>query len=58
MSILPSRTTFPELVDWFEEPFLTLRRYVVQPIRVDASAEAARGKDALAPARITGGAPT
>jgi len=26
---------FPDLVDWFEEPFLTLRPYLGQPIRVE-----------------------
>ena len=30
-----SRTIFPDLVDWFEEPFLTLRPYLAQPIRVE-----------------------
>ena len=39
MSILPRRTVFPDLVDWFEEPFLTLRPYLVQPIRVEEYAE-------------------
>jgi HSP20 family protein len=29
------RTIFPDLVDWFEEPFLTLRPYLAQPIRVE-----------------------
>jgi HSP20 family protein len=29
------RTLFPDLVDWFEEPFLTLRPYLAQPIRVE-----------------------
>ena len=38
MSILLHRdpkTIFPDLVDWFEEPFLTLRPYLGQPIRVE-----------------------
>jgi HSP20 family molecular chaperone IbpA len=26
---------FPDLVEWFEEPFLTLRPYLGQPIRVE-----------------------
>jgi HSP20 family molecular chaperone IbpA len=26
---------FPELVEWFEEPFLTLRPYLGQPIRIE-----------------------
>ena len=29
------RTMFPELVEWFEEPFLTLRPYLGQPIRIE-----------------------
>ena len=29
------RTMFPELVEWFEEPFLTLRPYLAQPIRIE-----------------------
>ena len=29
------RTIFPDLVDWFEAPFLTLRPYLAQPIRVE-----------------------
>jgi HSP20 family protein len=29
------KTIFPDLVDWFEEPFLTLRPYLGQPIRVE-----------------------
>jgi HSP20 family protein len=33
------RTFFPDLVDWFEEPFLTLRPYLGQPIRVEEYAE-------------------
>ena len=26
---------FPDLVEWFEEPFLTLRPYLAQPIRIE-----------------------
>jgi HSP20 family molecular chaperone IbpA len=33
---------FPELMDWFEEPFLTLRPYLAQPIRVEEYAEGNR----------------
>ena len=33
------RTIFPDLVDWFEEPFLTLRPYLAQPIRVEEYVE-------------------
>ncbi len=29
------RTTFPDLIEWFEEPFMTLRPYLAQPIRVE-----------------------
>jgi HSP20 family protein len=29
------KTVFPDLVDWFEAPFLTLRPYLAQPIRVE-----------------------
>jgi HSP20 family molecular chaperone IbpA len=29
------RTMFPDLIEWFEEPFLTLRPYLGQPIRVE-----------------------
>jgi HSP20 family protein len=38
MSILLHRdpkTILPDLVDWFEEPFITLRPYLGQPIRVE-----------------------
>ncbi len=31
------RTIVPDLIDWFEEPFLTLRPYLAQPIRVEDS---------------------
>jgi HSP20 family protein len=33
------KTIFPDLVDWFEEPFLTLRPYLGQPIRVEEYVE-------------------
>ena len=33
------RTIFPDLVDWFEEPFLTLRPYLGQPIKVEEYVE-------------------
>jgi HSP20 family protein len=33
------RTIFPDLVDWFEEPFLTVRPYLGQPIRVEEYVE-------------------
>lgn len=29
------RAMVPDLVDWFEEPFLTLRPYLGQPIRIE-----------------------
>lgn len=29
------RTVIPDFVDWFEEPFLTLRPYLGQPIRIE-----------------------
>jgi HSP20 family protein len=29
------KTMFPDLVDWFEAPFMTLRPYLAQPIRVE-----------------------
>ncbi len=29
------RTVFPNVVDWFEAPFLTLRPYLAQPIRIE-----------------------
>ena len=29
------RTMFPDFIDWFEEPFLTLRPYLGQPIRIE-----------------------
>ena len=29
------RAMFPELVEWFEEPFMTLRPYLAQAIRVE-----------------------
>ena len=33
------KSIVPDLVDWFEEPFLTLRPYLGQPIRVEEYAE-------------------
>jgi HSP20 family protein len=42
MSILLHRdpkTIVPDLVDWFEEPFLTLRPYLGQPIKVEEYVE-------------------
>lgn len=33
------RTILPDLVDWFEEPFVTLRPYLGQPIRVEEYVE-------------------
>lgn len=29
------KTILPDLVDWFEAPFMTLRPYLAQPIRVE-----------------------
>ncbi len=29
------RTVLPDFIDWFEEPFLTLRPYLGQPIRIE-----------------------
>ena len=29
------RTAIPDFLDWFEEPFLTLRPYLGQPIRIE-----------------------
>jgi HSP20 family protein len=29
------RTVVPDLIDWFEEPFVTLRPYLAKPIRVE-----------------------
>jgi len=36
------RTLLPDLVDWFEEPFVTLRPYLGQPIRVEEYVEGDR----------------
>jgi len=33
------KTIFPYLMGWFEEPFLTLRPYLTQPIRVEEYVE-------------------
>ena len=29
------RTVIPDFIDWFEEPFLTLKPYLGQPIRIE-----------------------
>jgi HSP20 family protein len=36
------RTVFPDVVDWFEAPFLTLRPYLAQPIRIEDRVEGDR----------------
>ena len=36
------KTIIPDLVDWFEEPFVTLRPYLTQPIRVEEYVEGDR----------------
>ena len=36
------RTIFPDLVEWFEEPFVTLRPYLAQPIRIEDFVEGDR----------------
>ncbi len=33
------KTVVPDLLDWFEAPFMTLRPYLAQPIRVEEYAE-------------------
>jgi len=33
------KTLFPDLIDWFEEPFLTLRPYLAQSIKVEEYVE-------------------
>ena len=33
------KAIFPDLMDWFEEPFLTLRPYLGQPIRIEEYVE-------------------
>ena len=33
------RTVIPDFIDWFEEPFLTLRPYLGQPIRIEDYSE-------------------
>ncbi len=33
---------FPELVEWFEEPFMTIRPFLAQPIRVEDLVEGDR----------------
>lgn len=30
-----ARTLFPDLIEWLEEPFTTLRPYLTQPIRIE-----------------------
>jgi HSP20 family protein len=37
-----ARTVFPDLMDWLESPFLTLRPYLAQPIRLEDYAEDGR----------------
>ena len=36
------KTVVPDLVDWFEAPFITLRPYLAQPIRVEEYIEGER----------------
>ena len=36
------KTVFPDLMDWFEAPFMTVRPFLVQPIRVEEFAEGDR----------------
>ena len=36
------KALIPDLVDWFEEPFVTLRPYLAQPIRVEEYVEGDR----------------
>jgi HSP20 family protein len=36
------KTVVPDLIDWFEAPFVTLRPYLAQPIRVEEYAEDGR----------------
>jgi HSP20 family protein len=36
------RTMFPDLIEWFEEPFLTLRPYLAQAIRIEDFVEGDR----------------
>lgn len=33
------KTVVPDLIDWFEAPFVTLRPYLAQPIRVEEYSE-------------------
>jgi len=33
------KTVVPDLIDWFEAPFLTLRPYLAQPIRIEEYTE-------------------
>jgi HSP20 family protein len=37
------RAMFPDLVEWFEEPFVTLRPYLGQPIRIEDFIEGDHG---------------
>ncbi len=36
------KTVVPDLIDWFEAPFVTLRPYLAQPIRIEEYAEGGR----------------
>ena len=36
------KTVVPDLIDWFEAPFVTLRPYLAQPIRVEEYTEGGR----------------
>ncbi len=36
------KTVLPDLMDWFEAPFMTLRPFLVQPIRVEEFVEGDR----------------
>ena len=37
-----ARSVVPELLDWLESPFMTLRPYLAQPIRVEDFAASGR----------------
>ena len=58
------RTVVPDLIDWFEAPFVTLRPYLAQPIRVEEYAADGRyivkaelaGLDPAKEAEVTVGA--
>jgi HSP20 family protein len=45
------KTIVPDLVDWFEEPFLTLRPYLAQPIRLE---ECVQGDEYVIRAELAG----